>query len=354
MTIIWANEPAKRYFGNDIIGRKYFEVYHQRQVPCEPYPCAVRKAFLDGKIHHHEVTLIDNYCGKRVFEGTASVALRDNSGNIVAVLETAREITERKKAEETVRESEERLRLLLDSTEDLIVIQDPQARYLYFNATAKYGVSEEKLLGSNPYDLLEKEHAHRIVERVKNVAKTGQSIREETSLIWKGQTLWFNDSMSPIRDPNGTITAVVTISHNITARKHAELALHNSEATARALINAPTDSVILMDTQGVILALNETAAVRFGKTSADLIGVLADDLLPKKIAHSRRSLNSQVLERREMVRFEDEREGRLYDTVAYPILNDSGEVNKIAVIARDITDLKKCKMNNHQGLCADR
>jgi hypothetical protein len=43
-----------------------------------------------------------------------------------------------------------------------------------------------------------------------------------------------------------------------------------------------------------------------------------------------------------MVRFEDERDGRWYDTVAYPILNDSGEVNKIAVIARDITYLKCC------------
>ena len=39
-----------------------------------------------------------------------------------------------------------------------------------------------------------------------------------------------------------------------------------------------------------------------------------------------------------MVRFEDERDGRWYDTVAYPIMSESGEVTRIAVIARDITD----------------
>jgi PAS domain S-box-containing protein len=194
------------------------------------------------------------------------------------------------------------------------------------------------MLGLTPYDFLDRESADRLVERVKNVAKTGQSIREETPLVWKGQTLWFSDSLSWVRDVNGTITAVVTISQNITERKRAEMALRESEATARALINAPTDSIILMDTQGVILALNETAALRFGKRSDELIGVLADDLLPEEIARTRRSLIAQVLEKKKMVRFEDERDGRWYDTVAYPIVSDTGEVIKIAIIARDITD----------------
>jgi PAS domain S-box-containing protein len=102
-------------------------------------------------------------------------------------------------------------------------------------------------------------------------------------------------------------------------------------------MNAPTDSVILMDTQGIILALNETAALRFGRRTDELIGVLADDLLPEEIARSRRALVTQVLEKKQMVRFEDERDGRWYDTVAYPITSGTGEVIKIAIIARDIT-----------------
>jgi PAS domain S-box-containing protein len=338
LTIVWANEPAKRFFGKDILGKKCYEVYHLRTDPCEPYPCLTLKAFLDRKTHQHETMVIDNQGKKRFFECTANVALRDNSGKPVAVLEISRDITNRKKAQDALRESEERLRLILDSTDDLIIMQDLEGRYLYFNSAARYGISVEEMLGLTPYDFLDRESADRLVERVKNVAKTGQSIREETPLVWKGQTLWFSDSLSWVRDVNGTITAVVTISQNITERKRAEMALRESEATARALINAPTDSIILMDTQGVILALNETAALRFGKRSDELIGVLADDLLPEEIARTRRSLIAQVLEKKKMVRFEDERDGRWYDTVAYPIVSDTGEVIKIAIIARDITD----------------
>jgi PAS domain S-box-containing protein len=64
------------------------------------------------------------------------------------------------------------------------------------------------------------------------------------------------------------------------------------------------------------------------------------DLLPKEIAQLRRSLMAPVLEKKEMVRFVDVRADRWYDTVAYPILNETGEVKKIAIIARDITEQK--------------
>jgi PAS domain S-box-containing protein len=134
--------------------------------------------------------------------------------------------------------------------------------------------------------------------------------------------------------------ADLVIVRDTNIREKAEDALRESEATARALMNAPTDSVILIDIQGEILALNETAALRFGKRSEELVGSLVDELLPKEVARSRRSLVAQVLEKKKMVRFEDERNGRWYDTVAYPIINEFGEVIKIAIIARDITDRK--------------
>ncbi|MDD1700116.1 MAG: PAS domain S-box protein [Methanoregula sp.] len=464
LTIIWANEPAKRLFGKDIIGKKCYEAYHLRRDPCDPYPCLTLKAFRDGKIHHHETTVIDSQGESRFFDCSSNVALRDASGKPVAVLEISRDITDRKKAELALHQNDDRLRRILNSTDDLIIMQDTEGRYLYFNSAARYGVSAEDVLGLTPYDFVDRESADRLMDRLKNVVKTGQSIREETPMVWKGQALWFSDSLSPVRDKKGTITAVVTISQNITERKRADMALRESEekyrnlvnqandvicviqdgvvkmcnprltefwggpveeilgrpftefvhpdalskvvdcynrrmagesppsrfesilmrkdgsrslvdvtasiisyegktadlvitrdineqrkaedalreseATARALMNAPTDSVILMDTQGIILALNETAAVRFGKRIDELVGVLADDLLPEEVARLRRSLITQVLEKKTMVRFKDERNGIWFDTVAYPILNETGDVIKIAIVARDITDRK--------------
>jgi len=337
LNILWANERAKRDFGSDIIGKKCYEVYHQKKKPCNPYPCSVLKAFRDGKMHQNEIMLIDTTGKIRIFEGTANVALRDEAGIPVAVLETAREITDKKTAEKALRESEKRLRLVLDSTDDLVILQDTEGRYLYFNSAARYGVTIDDIIGLTPHYFLDNKTADRIVERAKTVVKTGKSIREDTQLVWKGQTLWFSDSLSPVWEADGSITGVVTVSQNITERKRIEMTLRESEATARALINAPTDSVILMDSRGIIMALNDTAASRFGRPPGELIGLLTDDLLPNDVAQSRRLMISKIFETKTMVRFEDERDGRRFDTVAYPILNENGDVIRIAIVARDIT-----------------
>jgi len=136
---------------------------------------------------------------------------------------------------------------------------------------------------------------------------------------------------------------VSIILEDITQRKLAERALQESEATARALINVPTDSVILMNSQGIIMDLNDTAVIRFKKHKDELIGKLADTFLPEDIARSRRKLVTQVLLKKQMVRFEDERDGNWYDTVAYPIAIESGEVTRVAIVARDITERKKAE-----------
>ena len=111
------------------------------------------------------------------------------------------------------------------------------------------------VIGSTPYEIFPETTAKRIVERIKNVFRTGQAIMEETSLFWKGQKLWFSDTLSPVRDRNGTITAVVTISHNITERKFAELELRESEKKYRELVNRANDGICVIQ-DGIIKVCN--------------------------------------------------------------------------------------------------
>ena len=99
LNIIWANKIAKEVFGNDIIGKKCYETYHQRKEPCEPYPCITIKAFQDGKIHEHDTQVIDKDGKKIFFHCTANVALKDKEGKPTAVLEISRNTTEHKQAE---------------------------------------------------------------------------------------------------------------------------------------------------------------------------------------------------------------------------------------------------------------
>lgn len=100
LNIMWANDVAKKRFGNDIIGKKCHEAYHNRSTPCEPSPCITKQTFEDGKIHEHDTEVIDIEGNTVYFHCTANVALRDSAGNPVRVIEISRDITELKKAAE--------------------------------------------------------------------------------------------------------------------------------------------------------------------------------------------------------------------------------------------------------------
>lgn len=99
LNIIWANDVAKKIFGNDIIGKKCYEAYHERSEPCEPSPCLTKKAFADGKIHEHDTEVINKNGDTIHFHCTANVALRDADGKPSRVIEISRDITGLKKAE---------------------------------------------------------------------------------------------------------------------------------------------------------------------------------------------------------------------------------------------------------------
>jgi PAS domain S-box-containing protein len=117
-------------------------------------------------------------------------------------------------------------------------------------------------------------------------------------------------------------------------------ALQESEATARALLDAPHEVVILLDTEGVILDANEATALGFHKTRDELIGLCIWDLLGPEAATRRKAFADRVIRSGEPIQFEDESEGKWWDSINYPIRDLTGKVSKVAVFARDITERK--------------
>ena len=258
-----------------------------------------------------------------------------------AIQVAIRDTTERKRVEMELRESEEKYRTLVNRANDVIcVIQDGVIKICNPRLPELWGRSDEDITGRPFTDFVHPDALSELIDIYKRRI-SGESAPSiyETTLMHKDGSKSFVEVNAGVIVYEGRPADLVIV-RNINDRKKAEDTLRESEATARALMNAPTDSVILTDSQGIILAINETAASRFGRRPEELVGILADDLLPKEVAQSRRFLVSKMLETKTMVRFEDEREGRWYDTVAYPIVSENGKVTKIAIISRDITDRK--------------
>jgi len=133
----------------------------------------------------------------------------------------------------------------------------------------------------------------------------------------------------------------VSAIRDITDRKRAEAARREIEALTQALIASSLDIAVLFDADGTIVDMNETAAKSFGRSRTELLGTNGFLLVSLEVEALRRVWVMKTIEGKKPVRFEDEREGRWFDSCFYPIFDDRGEVFQLAVIARDITQQKR-------------
>ena len=130
---------------------------------------------------------------------------------------------------------------------------------------------------------------------------------------------------------------------DIRGRRLAEQALQESEETGRALLNASNDRAFLLDREGKILSLNLTAAMALGAAQEALRGVNAFDLFPPEMAAKRKGFHKEVVASGKPVHYVDEREGRILDTHVHPITEANGEVVRVALFSRDITENKQAE-----------
>jgi PAS domain S-box-containing protein len=134
----------------------------------------------------------------------------------------------------------------------------------------------------------------------------------------------------------------------IEERVQMERALLESEEKLQAVLNATTESVLLLDDQGVILALNQTAARRFGADVDAIVGLcgpalVSSGVISSDLLDSRMATIDEVFRSGEPVQFEDERAGTIYDTSAYPIFDADGKARRVAIFARDVTAYKQAE-----------
>lgn len=147
--------------------------------------------------------------------------------------------------------------------------------------------------------------------------------------------------MSVQASPQELLEKVRDLEKKAIERDRLEEELRKSEETARVLLNAIPDRALLLDREGVILALNSTAAEAFGKSADELIGSNAFALFPPDIAEKRKAYHDRTVSSGKAVHYEDRREGRWLDTHLYPVFDRSGKVVLVAVYSRDITGFKQ-------------
>lgn len=127
----------------------------------------------------------------------------------------------------------------------------------------------------------------------------------------------------------------------IAERELAEKELQRDKDRIDALLNTTTDLAYLLRADGGFLAMNRAGAQQFGRPIDQLLGENAYHLLPKRAAKKIKSRFDEIIRTGEAKRFELERKGIVFDMSAHPVRGLQGEVDGIAVFARDITNRKR-------------
>lgn len=143
----------------------------------------------------------------------------------------------------------------------------------------------------------------------------------------------------------------VELEHKIrqaVSKKKAEFALRESEKTLRVLLDAIPDGVGLINRDITVVAVNEALASRFQRRAEELTGQNLHNYSPPDLAVQRNQRIEEVIRTKNAVNFEDQREDLTLENGIYPIFDEEGEVYRLAIYSRDITERKR----NEQDLMA--
>ncbi|HEY7547619.1 MAG TPA: PAS domain S-box protein [Blastocatellia bacterium] len=180
-------------------------------------------------VPRNEVKIVTR-TGKEIWIESAA-AIIDYEGQ-PAMLITGFDITERKRAEKALKESEARWRTLMESAPQLVYTIDRQGRILHVNRAAP-GLSKERTVGSFVYDYVSAETAPLMRSSVDQVFETAVSASFEISSGHNDKEVWYACTLSPVVSDHQVVAAILN-STDITERKRAEEALQKkAEQTIR-------------------------------------------------------------------------------------------------------------------------
>ena len=203
-----------------------------------------------------------------------NTALLDDNGVVEYIIGTGTDITERRQAQESLRQSNELLRAVTEGTSDAIFAKDAGGRYLMINAVGAefLGRSAAEIVGKTDAEIIPSQAAQTFSEADRHVLKSGEIETSEETGTLGGVSRTYLATKGPLRGPNGDVVGIVGIARDISERKRAEEIL---EAKTREIVTtweSMTDAFFALDTHWRFTHINSQAAQLWRREASELIG----------------------------------------------------------------------------------
>jgi PAS domain S-box-containing protein len=311
------------------------------------------KAFADlaalmekGCVNHVQYHVMTRDGRKVLLETSASI-MKDKNGVPKGIVAVSRDITERKRMEEALKESEERHRLYFESVSDVIYSLDRKFRFENISPSVEriLGYKPEEFLGRrfDELNVLVPETIDRAFEDVRRVL-AGERILTYGKFVRKdGEIVYGEVSLTPIFAPDGSVKSVLGVARDITVRK-------KMEEEIRLLSDAvkmSTESIFIADLDGRIIDANEAALKMLGTTNKpDVIGKGVTELIvpedrQKAFDNMKRVLQEGLVKPVEYHLMRNDGSTILTEISASALKAKSGNPKGFVAVARDITERRR-------------
>jgi diguanylate cyclase (GGDEF)-like protein/PAS domain S-box-containing protein len=230
----WANQAGMDFFGEDVVGKEAAFYFEGDQ---DTYSTVQLLFNGDENMIRIESRQRRKDGEKRLLSWRCRV-LKDDNGRVIGALSSARDITDRKRMEEALRESEERHRALVENASDIVFRTDDTGHFTFINPAALRitGYEEKEIIGRHYPTLIRqdmREEAMKFFGRqfVKGIPNT---YSEYPIMVKDGREIWFGQNTQLIFQ-DGKVMAFQAVARDITERKQMEEALKESEKRYREL-----------------------------------------------------------------------------------------------------------------------
>ncbi len=210
---------------------------------------------------------------------------KDQNGKIICWQGILIDVTERKVAEKSLSDNEERYGNLFENANDIVYVHDLQGNYISVNQAAEriFGYKREEILKMNMSQIVAPEDLKFV--RQKLAEKHGDvrhSTYEVRCLNRNGQQIILEVNSCGIYE-DAVLTAIQGIARDITERKRTEEALRESEAKFRTVAETASDAILTIDETGTIIFVNAAAEKIFGYQAKQMIGQNLSLIMPERL-----------------------------------------------------------------------
>lgn len=346
------NEGATRIFGytaDEMIGEPITRI-----VPKELYEeeADIRARIGRGERISRYETSRTTKDGRRIDVLLRVSPLHDKSGNVIGASTIARDITERKAADDALRASEARLRHALDASGAGVWAWDSDTGVITVDDAyrAMFGIAPDATVDMDIWQArLHPDDREPLRQRAEECLRAGGQWREEFRVLHPhGGLRWLAGLGRVVHDAEGRVTGMTGINIDISAQKAAEAAVAASEAHLKAVVEGAIDGIVAIDNEGTVQSLNPAAAKMFDFRPAEVIGCNVQMLMPHFSVSDRRPHESSGPDAAQAMGITREGIGQRRDGSVFPldlgITDVSREGQRLVIaIVRDITERKQAE-----------